>query len=281
VLLRDRLHARLLEMGASPDYVRLAEEVLAIRNASPALARRLVDQALVVEDRREAWLRLGQRITAAAPETAGVYVLRDANGVALYVGKAINLRRRLRTHFAARRWKAIKSALSRADQVEWREVGSELEALLLEARWIGELAPTVNVQRGDPSAARHLSSRFVHDVIVILPSVDSDAVELIAASTIGATFIHRTWRDRRAVADDAVRLWSFFASCDELGEADPDDRALAPIVFSWLASRGARATRLERRELDSADDLRVRLSAALASPQLFTERLVLRNSRSR
>jgi len=70
VLLRDRLYARLNEMGSSPDYVRLAEEVLAIRNATPEMARRLVDQALVVEDRREVWLRVGQRFVAAAPETA-------------------------------------------------------------------------------------------------------------------------------------------------------------------------------------------------------------------
>src|SRR6185503_8424574 len=98
MLLRGRLQARLLEMGASPDYVRLAEEVLQVRNATPALARRLVDQALVVEDRREAWIRMGERIVASAPETAGVYVLRDASGRPLYVGKAVNLRRRLRTH---------------------------------------------------------------------------------------------------------------------------------------------------------------------------------------
>src|SRR5262249_40755374 len=181
MLLRDRLHARLREMGEAPDYVRLAEEVLAIRNTTPAMARRLIDQALVIEDRREAWLRLGKRIIASAPESAGVYVLRDASRRPLYVGKAINIRRRLRTHFASRRWKAIKSELARVDDVMWREVGSELEALLLEADWIGELAPTVNVQRGEPSATRHISSRHARDVIVLLPSVAADSVELIAA----------------------------------------------------------------------------------------------------
>jgi hypothetical protein len=58
----------------------------------------------------------------------------------------------------------------------------------------------------------------------------------------------------------------------------PGRRALAPIVFSWLASRGANATRFEVSDLVSAEDLRVRLSVALASPQLFSERLVVRNS---
>src|SRR5215467_13146277 len=172
MLLRDRLQARLREMGAAPDYVRLAEEVLAIRNATPSMARRLVDQALVIEDRRESWLRLGERIVASAPESAGVYVLRDGAGCPLYVGKAINIKRRLRTHFASRRWKAIKSELSRAETVQWREVGSELEALLLEARWINDLTPTVNIQRGEPSSTRRMGSRHVRDVIVVLPSID-------------------------------------------------------------------------------------------------------------
>lgn len=278
MLLRDRLHARLREMGNAPDYVRLAEEVLTIRNATPSMARRLVDQALVIEDRREAWLRLGERIVAAAPESAGVYVLQDGAGRPMYVGKAINIRRRLRTHFAPRRWKAIKSELSRAETVTWQEVGSELEALLLEARWIDDLAPTVNVQSGEPSSTRRTASRYVHDVIVILPSIDAESIELIAARIEGSTMGLRTFRDGRQLAIDAQRLWMFFDRDVTDAERALDERALAPIVFSWLAGRGANATRLEIRDLTSAEDLRVRLSVALASTQLFSERLVVRNS---
>jgi predicted GIY-YIG superfamily endonuclease len=278
MLLRDRLHARLREMGNAPDYVRLAEEVLAIRNATPSMARRLVDQALVIEDRRDAWTRLGERFVASAPESAGVYVLQDGAGRPLYVGKAINIKRRLRTHFASRRWKAIKSELSRAESVTWREVGSELEALLLEAQWIDDLAPTVNVQRGEPSSRRRMASRYVRDVIVVLPSIDAESIELVAALTEGPTMGLRTCRDGRRLAVDAERLWMFF---ERIGIEDgpaPDERGLAPIVFSWLAGRGGNATRFELRDLASAADLRVRLSVALASPQLFSERLIVRNS---
>jgi predicted GIY-YIG superfamily endonuclease len=280
MLLRDRLHARLREMGDAPDYVRLAEEVLAIRNATPPMARRLVDQALVVEDRREAWMQLGERIVATAPESAGVYVLKDAAARPLYVGKAINIRRRLRTHFTSRRWKAIKSDLARVDDVVWREVGSELEALLLEAQWIRDLAPTVNVQRGEPSNTRRISARYVRDVVVVLPSLDADSVELIAARTSGTTMILRTFRDGHQLAVDTARLWMFFERGEMLGGLARGERALAPIVFSWLAARGAKATRFEVGDLVSADDLRVRLAVALSSPQLFSERLVIRNSRT-
>ena len=67
-------------MGDAPDHQRLAAEVLGIRNAPPELARRLVAQALVVEDRRDGWRRAGERIVAERAATPGVYVLRDEGG---------------------------------------------------------------------------------------------------------------------------------------------------------------------------------------------------------
>ena len=83
MLIRDRLLARIAEMGGRPDHQRLAAEVLGIRNAPPELARRLVAQALVVEDRRDVWRRAGEQIAATAPDSAGVYVLRDEAGTAV------------------------------------------------------------------------------------------------------------------------------------------------------------------------------------------------------
>src|SRR5262245_40641931 len=109
MLLRDRLRARLDAMGASPDYPLLAREVLGITNAPDELAWRLVSQAMVIEDRADKWYATGERICRDAPEGPGVYVLRDAADRVLYVGKAINVRRRLRTHFSSRQWKGLKA----------------------------------------------------------------------------------------------------------------------------------------------------------------------------
>src|SRR5260221_10097290 len=80
MLLRDRLRARIAEMGDAPDHQRLAAEVLGIRNAPPELARRLVSQALVVEDRRATWRPVGGGICARAPAPPGVFVLRADTG---------------------------------------------------------------------------------------------------------------------------------------------------------------------------------------------------------
>ena len=272
-MLRDKLLARLAEMGDAPDHQRLAAEVLGIRGAPPELAKRLVAQALVVEDRRDEWRRAGERICGRAPSTPGVYVLKDGDDRPLYVGKAVNLRRRLRAHFADRRWKAIKPAFARAADAEWQEVGSELEALLREAALIDELKPSVNVQIAFPQLdARAVPQALLHDAIVVAPSVEDDSVELIAARVDdGGWMIQRTRRNGADLAVHANRLWRFFNSA--LRQARTTGPALAPIVYSWLAGRGALATRLDPHAARSVQEMRRRLGALLRDERLFHERI--------
>ena len=272
MLIRDKLLARLAEMGATPDYQRLAADVLGIRGASPDLARRLVTQALVVEDRRDAWRLTGEQICRDAPATPGVYVLKDAADRPIYVGKAVNLRRRLRAHFAGRRWRAIKPEMSRVVDADWTEVGSELEALVREAALIHELQPVVNVQIGAPAQdTRDVPWALVRDVLVVVPSVEEDSVELIAARVSGAWMIQRTRRNGADLAVHSQRVMKFFRSVlPRRGRASPP---LAPIVFSWLARRGAAATRLDPHDLRDARDLCARLAALLRDERLFHERL--------
>jgi hypothetical protein len=263
------------EMGGAPDHARLAAEVLGIRNAPPDLARRLVAQALVVEDRREAWRRTGERIAAAAPAAPGVYVLRDGEGRALYVGKAVNLRRRLQAHFAEGRWRGLKAGFARAEAAEWEPVGSELEALLREAELIASLRPAVNVQVGAPRLATRAVPRALRrNVVVVVPSVEPDSVELVAARVNeGEWLMQRSRRDGADLVAHAARLVRFFRSPLRRRFAGAP---LAPIVFSWLAGRGAEATRLEVDGDEPTAEIRRRLGVLLGDPRLFTERLVVR-----
>jgi predicted GIY-YIG superfamily endonuclease len=279
MLIRDRLMARLAEMGPAPDYSALAAEVLGIRNAPADLARRLVAQALVVEDRRDAWTRAGARIAAAAPDTPGVYVLRDEHGAALYVGKANHLRRRLRAHFAGRRWKGLKAPFARVLDATWQEVGSEIEALLREAALIDELQPVANVQVGAPSFdTRAIPATLVRDVVVVVPSVDPASAELVCARADGGWLITRIRRDGRGLQTHAALVMRFFRS-PLRGRFDA--APLAPIVFSWLAGRGASASRVDPHDGATVAALRERLRALVADPALFAERIVVLHSEVR
>jgi predicted GIY-YIG superfamily endonuclease len=279
MLIRDRLLARLAEMGGAPDHQRLASEVLGICNATPELARRLVAQALVVEDRREVWRRAGEQIAARAPAVPGIYVLRDQSARAVYVGKANNLRRRLRAHFATRRWRGLKAPFARIADAEWQEVGSEIEALLREASLIEELQPAANVQVGAPNLeTRAIPATLVRDVIVIVPSVDPASAELVAARADGGWLIARTPRDGSRLKTDATRLMRFFQS--PLRDRFASSR-LAPIVFSWLAGRGASASRIDPHDAPTITALRALLRVLLADEDLFSERIVVLHSEIR
>jgi len=277
-LLRDRLLARIAEMGDAVDHQRLAADVLGIRGAPPALARRLVAQALVIEDRESAWRQAGERICRGAPDVPAVYIFRDDQGRALYVGKAVNLRRRMRAHFAPKHWRRLPPELSRISEAEWITVGSDLEALLREAMLIDELKPIVNVQIAAPDlSTREIPRALVRDVVIVLPSAEEDSVELVAARADGPCAIQRTRRNGADLAVHSSRLAKFFrprvlqsAICN-LQSAIP--LSLSPLVFSWLARRGATASRLDPSDSRTAKALARRLRALFRDERLFHERL--------
>jgi excinuclease ABC subunit C len=84
---------------------------------------------------------------AQLPESPGAYLFKDAGGTVLYVGKARNLRSRVRSYFLESRWIDAKTgSLAReiAD-LETIVVGNEREALALEHNLIKKYRPKFNV----------------------------------------------------------------------------------------------------------------------------------------
>jgi DNA polymerase-3 subunit epsilon len=77
------------------------------------------------------------------PESCGIYYLHDERGEVIYVGKSLNIRKRLFEHFADLTPKGEKIRMGVAD-VSWEVTGSELVALLLESAEIKRLLPRVN-----------------------------------------------------------------------------------------------------------------------------------------
>lgn len=88
---------------------------------------------------------------AQLPDTPGVYLFKDAGDKVLYVGKARNLRSRVRSYFLESRWIDAKTgSLAReiAD-LETILVGNEREALALEHNLIKQYRPKFNVMLRD------------------------------------------------------------------------------------------------------------------------------------
>jgi excinuclease ABC subunit C len=85
------------------------------------------------------------------PTRPGVYLFKDAAGEILYIGKALSLRSRVRNHFAQDAgWSIQKSEMvRRCADIDTIVVGSEAEALLLEANLIKSHQPRFNIRLKD------------------------------------------------------------------------------------------------------------------------------------
>jgi excinuclease ABC subunit C len=84
---------------------------------------------------------------ASLPPAPGVYLYKDSEGKVLYVGKAKNLRNRVRSYFSDERLAEAKTGrlISAARDIDYIEVDNEKEALALENNLIKQYQPRFNV----------------------------------------------------------------------------------------------------------------------------------------
>jgi excinuclease UvrABC nuclease subunit len=101
-----------------------------------------------------------RNLAFGAPQTPGVYLFRDAHDQVLYVGRARDLRARLRSYFRSERQRpAVEAALAAVERIEWRVLDSEVEAALEELRLIRELKPPANKRSVRPDRYLYLRRR--------------------------------------------------------------------------------------------------------------------------
>jgi len=107
-----------------------------------------------------------QGILATIPAKPGCYFMKNAGAGIIYVGKAVNLRNRVRSYFHSDSGQDAKTRrlVREIADIEWILVGSELEALILEMNLIKKHRPKYNVRLKDdkryPYIKVHLSEAF-------------------------------------------------------------------------------------------------------------------------
>ena len=84
------------------------------------------------------------RLADALPRSAGVYLFRAPDGAVIYVGKAKDLRGRVKSYFYGDGRKQVENLLAHATSVDGLPCASELEALVTEARLIVRHEPPYN-----------------------------------------------------------------------------------------------------------------------------------------
>ena len=81
------------------------------------------------------------------PATPGVYMHKSKTGEVIYVGKAVNLRNRVRQYFRSQRNmdRKVRSMVEQIEEFEYITCGSEVEALILECNLIKRYRPKYNI----------------------------------------------------------------------------------------------------------------------------------------
>jgi DNA polymerase-3 subunit epsilon len=145
---------------ALPDAEATAEILIALIGLAQERGALTVDDLFELAAPRKRRVYGKRSLAHGAPTRPGVYLFRDVNEVVLYVGRARDLRARLRSYFRSERQRpAVEAALAAVERIEWRVLGSELEAALEELRLIRELRPPANARGKRPDRYVYLRRR--------------------------------------------------------------------------------------------------------------------------
>lgn len=86
------------------------------------------------------------------PENPGVYLMKGNNGKILYIGKAGNIKRRIKSYFIRANETRIEALLKKTRNIDFKVTDSALEALVLEAEMIKKHKPPFNVREKDDTS---------------------------------------------------------------------------------------------------------------------------------
>jgi len=93
------------------------------------------------------------RLADELPRRPGVYLFRDRNGTVFYVGKAKNLRSRVRSYFYGDERRSVEQMLRELHSIDSRVCATELEAEVVELRMIATHLPRHNRRNRPPRSA--------------------------------------------------------------------------------------------------------------------------------
>lgn len=113
-----------------------------------------------------------QERLALLPDAPGVYLMKDAQGQIIYVGKAEVLKNRVRSYFqsAKNHGPKVRLLVSRIVDLETIVTGSELEALILECNLIKKYRPKYNIRLKDDKTYPFIKMTLKEDYPRIFPT---------------------------------------------------------------------------------------------------------------
>jgi DNA polymerase III epsilon subunit family exonuclease len=177
---------------ALPDARATAELLLALIGLAQERGARTVADLSALAATKTRRLLDKRHLAYGAPTRPGVYRFVGRNDQVLYIGRARDLRARLRSYFRSDRQRpAVEAAVAAAERIEWRVTGSELEAALEELRLIRELRPPGNARVSRPERQVWLRQRG-DSVVATTSQVQASRVKASNSLLLGPLRSRRT-----------------------------------------------------------------------------------------
>ncbi|MHC1759456.1 MAG: excinuclease ABC subunit UvrC [Negativicutes bacterium] len=215
---------------------------------------------------------------ALLPEKPGVYMMRDAAGKIIYVGKAVNLRNRVRSYFQQRGLSPKTEALvARIITFETIVTASEMEALIFECNLIKKHRPRYNISLRDDKSYPFVKVTWNEEYprVYATRRVEKDGAKYYGPyASAGAmhetlALLKRLFPLRSCRSMDARRPCLEFhinrcmAPCAGLVDA-ATYREMVKTVCLFLEGRSADVEKdLKRRMLAASDELKFELAGRL------------------
>ena len=159
------------------------------------------------------------------PTTPGVYLMKDAQGCVIYVGKAVNLRSRAGSYFTKAAEIELRTArlISEIADIDYIDADSEVDALLIEARLIKDIQPRFNAQLKDDKTFPYLQITTREDFprVEFTRQPETSGVKLYGPFTNAGQLrgtiavLQRIFRFRTCTLDIAENdeRWRWFRPC--------------------------------------------------------------------
>ncbi len=222
-------------------------------------------------DRRQAQTALREALDHL-PRAPGVYLMRDAGGKIIYIGKAKSLRSRVRSYFTPRAFDGrgqFMALVSNVREVEYIVTDSDREALILEANLVKEHKPRYNITLKDDKKYPYIkvtSERFPR--IIVTRDVEKDGGRYLGPYTnVKAmrnmlNLMHKLFRVRscdHALPNKNVRLCIDYeigrcdGPCEDLISTQNYKKLIDEAVL-FLTGRRSQVAKITREEMVRASE---------------------------
>ena len=216
------------------------------------------------------------------PTRPGVYLMKDRYGKIIYIGKAINLRNRVRSYFhaSANHPPKVQRLVSRISDIDFIVTDSELEALILECNLIKRHRPRFNVRFKDDKRYPYIKVTWQDDFpkVVLTRRMQQDGARYYGPFA-AAWAVHQTLHTLRRIfpyltcdrtitgQDRRACLYADIGLClgPCIGSSSKEEyRAMIDTLCRFLEGRADEVTAdLETRMTAAADKLQFERAATI------------------